>query len=402
MRTRATSPLWAYSPRILRGLDLPIRRLRLLFAAKDAVIMKYIYQFEEWPDLKWDLAELAPLLASVRHQQGLLIGQMKAQGFQFRKEAGLINLTAEIVKSSAIEGENLNENQVRSSIAKHLGMDIGGATPTSRYIDGIVEMMLDATERHDEPLTEDRLFGWHAALFPTGRSGMRDITVGAWRTGAMQVVSGGIGREKIHYEAPDADQLPKEMKAFLKWINTPSELDPILKAALAHFWFITIHPFDDGNGRIGRAIAEMTLARADQTSERFYSMSAQIEAERKKYYNALECCQKMTFDITRWMRWFLECLGRSLGRAEGTLNNVLKKARVWERANEKTVNERQRKIINRLLDDFEGNLNTSKYAKMTKCSSDTALRDIQILMERGILERTPGGGRSTSYRLVEL
>ncbi len=379
-----------------------MRRLRLLFAAKYAVIMKYIYQFEKWPDLKWELAELAPLLASVRHKQGLLIGQMKAQGFQLRAEAGLINLTAEIVKSSAIEGENLNEDEVRSSIAKHLGMDVGGATPASRHIDGVVEMMLDATEHHDEPLTDDRLFGWHAALFPTGRSGMRDITVGSWRTGTMQVVSGGIGREKIHYEAPKADQLPKEMEAFLKWFNAPSELDPILKAARVHFWFVTIHPFDDGNGRIGRAIAEMALARADQTAERFYSMSAQIEAERKKYYDALERYQKMTLDITRWMQWFLECLGRSIERAEGTLNNILKKARVWEKANEKPVNERQRKVINRLLDDFEGNLNTSKYAKMTQCSSDTALRDIQILIERGILEKAPGGGRSTSYRLVEL
>lgn len=363
--------------------------------------MKYVYQFKEWPDLKWELAKLAPVLASVRHRQGLLIGQMKAQGFQLREESGLINLTDEIVKSSAIEGEILDKEQVRSSLAKHLGMDIGSVPPASRHIDGIVEMMLDATENHDEPLTEERLFGWQAALFPTGRSGMRDITVGAWRTGAMQVVSGGIGREKIHCEAPEADQLSKEMKAFLKWFNASSELDPILRAALAHFWFVTIHPFDDGNGRIGRAIAEMALTRADQTSERFYSMSAQIEAERKRYYDVLECCQKMTLDITRWMQWFLECLGRSVDRAEGTLNNILKKARVWEKANEKPVNDRQRKVINRLLDHFEGNLNTSKYAKMTKCSSDTALRDIQVLIERGIIEKNPGGGRSTSYRLVE-
>jgi Fic family protein len=379
-----------------------MRRLELLFAAKGAVIMKYIYQFEGWPDMTWDLAELAPLLASVRHQQGLLIGQMKAQGFKLREEAGLINLTAEIVKSSAIEGENLNEEQVRSSIAKHLGMDIGGASPASRHIDGLVEMMLDATGHPNEPLTKERLFGWHAALFPTGRSGMRDITTGAWRTGAMQVVSGGIGREKIHYDAPEAGQLPQEMNRFIEWFNSPQEIDPILRTALAHFWFVTIHPFDDGNGRIGRAIAEMALARADQTSERFYSMSSQIESERKTYYDALEHSQKMTTDITRWMKWFLECLERSIGRAEGTLDQVLKKARIWEKINEKPVHERQRKVINRLLDNFEGNLNTSKYAKMTKCSSDTALRDIQNLVERGVLEKKPGGGRSTSYRLVEL
>ena len=363
--------------------------------------MRYVYQFEEWPDLKWDLAELAPLLASVRHKQGLLIGQMKAQGFQLRAEAGLINLTAEIVKSNAIEGETLNEDQVRSSIAKHLGMDVGGAKPASRHVDGIVEMMLDATKNYNERLSEERLFGWHAALFPTGRSGMRDITVGAWRTGSIQVVSGGIGYEKIYYEAPAAERLPKEMKRFLAWFNASEELDPILKAALAHFWFVTLHPFDDGNGRTGRAIAEMALARADQTSERFYSMSAQIENERNDYYNALEQGQKRTVDITRWIQWFLECLGRSVDRAEGTLNHILKKAGGWERANKGSINDRQRKVINRLLDHFEGKLNTSKYAKMTKCSSDTALRDIQILIERGILEKTLGGGRSTSYRLVE-
>ena len=364
--------------------------------------MKYIYQYEEWPELTWDMARLAPLLASVRHQQGLLIGQMSAQGFQLCAESGLINLTDEIVKSSAIEGEILNKEQVRSSLAKHLGMDIGGAPPASRHIEGIVEMMIDATEQCNEPLSEERLFGWHAALFPTGRSGMRDITVGAWRTGAMQVVSGGIGREKIHYEAPDAEQLSAEMDTFIKWFNSSQEIDPILKAALAHFWFVTIHPFDDGNGRIGRAIAELALARADQTSQRFYSMSAQIESERNSYYNALEQCQKMTTDITRWMEWFLECLERALKRAETTVNHVLKNGRIWEKANEGPINDRQRKVINRLLDDFEGNLNTSKYAKMTKCSTDTALRDIQSLVKRGVLEKTPGGGRSTSYRIVEL
>lgn len=378
-----------------------MRRLGLLFAAKGAVIMIYIHQLEEWPDLQWDTAKLAPLLATVRHRQGHLLGQMKSQGFRLRAEAGLENLTAEIVKSSAIEGETLDADQVRSSIARHLGMDVGGLPPAARHIDGIVEMMLDATRRYDEPLTEKRLFDWHAALFPTGRSGMRDITVGAWRTGPMYVVSGGLGYEKIHYEAPDAERVPQEMTAFLSWLNSESGMDPVLKAALAHFWFVTVHPFDDGNGRIGRAIAELALARADQTSERFYSMSAQIEAERKAYYAALEFTQKSSIDITRWMEWFLECLGRSIESAEKTLAGVLKKARIWEKVNEGSVNDRQRIVINRLLDGFQGNLNTSKYAKLAKCSTDTALRDITELIDRGILEKNPGGGRSTSYSLID-
>jgi Fic family protein len=262
-------------------------------------------------------------------------------------------------------------------------------------------MMLDATRRCDGPLTEKRLFAWHAALFPTGRSGMRDITVGAWRTGPMYVVSGGMGYEKIHYEAPDAERVPKEMASFLNWVNSESDMDPVLKAALAHFWFVTVHPFDDGNGRIGRAIAELALARADQTPERFYSMSSQIEAERKAYYAALEFTQKGTTDITRWMEWFLECLRRSIERAEATIAGVLKKTRIWEKANEGSVNARQRIVINRLLDGFQGNLNTSKYAKLAKCSSDTALRDITELLDCGILAKNPGGGRSTSYSLID-
>ncbi len=363
--------------------------------------MIYIHQLKEWPDLQWDAGKLVPLLASVRHRQGHLLGQMKSQGFRQRAEAGLANLTSEIVKSSAIEGETLDANQVRSSIARHLGMDIGGLPPAARHIDGIVEMMLDATREYSEPLTEKRLFGWHAALFPTGRSGMRDITVGAWRTGPMYVVSGGIGYEKIHYEAPDAKCVPEEMTTFLTWFNSESGMDPVLKAALAHFQFVTIHPFDDGNGRIGRAIAELALARADQTSERFYSMSSQIEAERKAYYAALEFSQKGTTDITRWMEWFLECLGRTIDRAEETLSGVLKKARIWEKINEGSINARQRIVINRLLGGFEGNLNSSKYAKLAKCSTDTALRDISELLERGILEKNSASGRSTSYRLIE-
>lgn len=365
------------------------------------MIMRYIYQLEEWPNLTWNLSELAPILASVRHRQGLLLGQMKAQGVVLREEARLINLTSEIVQSSAIEGEELEAGQVRSSIARHLGMDIGGATPTSRHIDGIVEMMLDATIHFADLLTAERLFGWHAALFPTGRSGMQNITVGGWRTGPMQIVSGGMGYEKIHYEAPDADQVPEEMNRFIDWFNSAPEPDPILKAALAHFWFVTIHPFDDGNGRVGRAISELALARADGMPERFYSMSTQIEAERNDYYKTLESCQKGTSDITRWMKWFVECLGRTLERAESTVHLVLKKSWIWGVANAGRVNERQHKVIARLLDDFKGPLNSSKYAKIARCSTDTALRDIYGLIELGLLKQNPGGGRSTSYRLID-
>ncbi len=386
----------------MRRLILPLRRLWASFSVKFAVIMKYIYQLEEWPNLTGDLAELAPLLASVRHRQGLLVGQMKAQGFALREEAELINLTSEIVQSSAIEGEKLDPEQVRSSIARHLGIDIGGAAPASRHIDGIVEMMLDATIRFAEPLTQERLFSWHAALFPTGRSGMRDITVSAWRKGPMYVVSGGMGYEKIHYEAPEAGQVPEEMIRFLDWFNSDSALDPILKAALAHFRFVTIHPFDDGNGRIGRAIAELALTRADGLPERFYSMSSQIEAERNDYYNVLEFCQKGSIDITRWMQWFIECLGRTLERAEYTLQSVLKKACIWEKANAGRINERQHKVIARLLDNFQGPLNSSKYAKIAKCSTDTALRDIRELLTLGLLKQNADRGRSTSYRLTEL
>ncbi len=372
-----------------------------------AVIMKYIHQLEDWPDFQWDSERLIPLLAEIRYRQGRLLGQMQLQGFRLhhlQEEANLVTLTAEIVKSSAIEGEQLDPEQVRSSIARHLGMDIGGIPQVARHIDGIVEMMLDATRSHSEPLTQDRLFGWHAALFPTGRSGMRDITVGAWRPSEadpMQVVSGPMGREKIHFEAPEAERLQNEMTAFLEWFNTPSQIDPVVKAAIAHFWFVTIHPFADGNGRIARAIAETALARADESSERYYSMSAQIESERNKYYDSLKNGQQMTLDITRWLVWFLECLGRAIDGAQDTLAAVLRKTRIWEKVNVLSINDRQHTIITRLLDDFEGNLNTSKYAKLAKCSPDTALRDIRALLDKGIISQNPGGGRSTSYRLAE-
>ena len=368
--------------------------------------MSYIHEKAGWPNLEWDHAKLLPLLAEVRHRQGRLLGRMEGLGFRLRAEASLTTLTADVIKSSAIEGEILDAAQVRSSIARRLGLDFGGNVKAGRDVEGVVEMMLDATQKFAEPLTEERLFAWHASLFPTGRSGMRRIAVGAWRpasAGAMQVVSGPIGREKIHFEAPPANRLKREVAAFLKWFETAKEIDPVLKAGVAHFWFVTIHPFEDGNGRISRAIADLALARAEGTKERFYSMSAQIEAEKKQYYLNLERSQKGGLDITSWLEWFLACLGRAVDGAEAGLASVLRKAKVWERINSQSpVNERQQKVINRLLDGFEGKLSTSKYAALAKCSQDTALRDIGILVERGILAQDVGGGRSTSYHLAEL
>ncbi|GAC1535041.1 MAG: hypothetical protein NVS3B15_15750 [Sediminibacterium sp.] len=314
----------------------------------------------------------------------------------------LQTLTLDVIKSNEIEGEILDPGQVRSSIARRLGMDVSGLVPSDRNVDGVVEMMLDATQRFADPLTEERLFGWHAALFPTGRSGMHKITTGAWRdgnNGPMQVVSGAIGRERVHFQAPDAGVVGKEMSLFLDWFNTGTVMDPVLKAGIAHLWFVTIHPFDDGNGRIARTIADMQLARSDSSSQRFYSMSAQIRQERSTYYDMLESTQKGTLDITNWLNWFLECLGRAFTATENTLNAVFKKARFWDTNSHKALNERQRSMINRLLDGFEGKLTSSKWAKMTKCSPDTALRDIQDLMEKGILVKENAGGRSTGYIL---
>ena len=357
-----------------------------------------------WPSFRWDEADLVPGLAATRHAQGRLLGRMEGLGFRLRGEANLAVMTAEVVKSSAIEGELLDELEVRSSLARRLGIDVGGTDPASRVVEGVVEMMVDATRSYAEPLSAERLFGWHAALFPTGRSGMRRITVGEWRpreAGPMQVVSGALGREKVHFEAPEAKRVPDEMNAFLAWFNAEPDRDPVIKAALAHFWFITIHPFEDGNGRIARAIAGMALARSDGTPERFYSMSAQIEAERPDYYALLERSQKGGLNIADWLTWFVECLDRSLDRAEQTLSAVLRKARVWQRIGSTRVNDRQREVINRLLDGFQGNLTTSKYAKLVGCSTDTALRDIRELVDRGVLLRNPGRGRSTSYRLAK-
>lgn len=367
--------------------------------------MAYIHEKPGWPEFTWDGETLAGPLAAVRHKQGRLLGKMEALGFDLRTEASLAVLTSDVVKSSAIEGEKLNPDEVRSSIARRLGLDVAGLPKAGRDVEGVVEMMLDGTRNFEKPLTKKRLFDWHASLFPTGRSGMNRITVGAWRkkeAGAMQVVSGPMGREKVHFEAPEADRLEAEMSRFIKWFNGPAAVDPVLKAGIAHFWFVTIHPFEDGNGRIARAIADMALARADGTRDRFYSMSSQIETERKEYYLRLEAAQRGDVDITDWLEWFLGCLDRAIDGAEGTLGAVLNKARMWERINRQPVNERQRLVINRMLNGFKGFLSTSKYAKLAKCSTDTALRDIRELLERGILRQNPGGGRSTSYRLGDL
>ncbi len=363
----------------------------------------FIHELPTWPKFSWSQKRLAAQLAAVRHRQGRLIGHMEGLGFRLRQDAVLDTLTSDVLKSSEIEGEMLDAEQVRSSIARRLGVDIGALKPTDRNVEGVVEMMLDATRRYDQPLTAERLFSWHASLFPLGRSGLRQITVAAWRddrTGPMEVVSGAIGKERVHYVAPSAKRLASEMATFLNWFDTESAIDPVLKAALAHLWFVTIHPFNDGNGRIARSIADLALARSENSSQRFYSMSAQIRQERAAYYAILERTQRGPMDITPWMEWFLGCLGRAIDNAQTTLATVLAKARFWERIRNVTLNERQREVINRLVDGFEGKLTTSKYAKLAKCSPDTALRDILALVEYGVLTRNPEGGRSTSYALA--
>lgn len=376
--------------------------MRAIFAAKDAVIMTYIHEQAGWPGLRWSDEHLVEPLAAVRHRQGRLIGHMEALGFPLREEAVLRTLTEDVLKSSEIEGEVLDREQVRSSIARRLGMDVVGLIESDRNVEGVVEMILDATQNFAQPLTADRLFGWHAALFPTGRSGMSRITVGAGRTGEgdpMQVVSGPVGRERVRYEAPEAARLDTEMTRFLHWFETATP-DPVLKAGVAHFWFVTVHPFDDGNGRIARAIADLALARAEGTPQRFYSMSAQIRAERKVYYDLLEATQKGDLDITPWLLWFIACLDRAFDGAETILASVRRKARFWEALAGQSLNERQRKVVNRLLDGFEGKLTNAKWAALAKTSPDTALRDINDLVSRAILAKEPGGGRSTSYSLA--
>ncbi|MBL0318435.1 MAG: Fic family protein [Alphaproteobacteria bacterium] len=362
----------------------------------------YIYQQKHWPDFTWNEGKLSILLADVRHSQGRLLGRMEGLGFSLRSEAALQTLTQDVIKTSEIEGEKLDSEQVRSSIAIKLGMDIAGTFPKDRHIEGIVDVMLDATRNYTKPLTDERMFNWHALLFPTGRNGIYHINVGGWRTkesGPMQIASGAYGHENIHYEAPEFYTLKKEMARFIQWFETKSEIDPVLKAAIAHFWFVTIHPFDDGNGRIARAIADMQLARSERSQQRFYSMSSQIQHERKSYYDVLEQCQKGTMDLTNWMEWFLHCLKRAIRASEKALEAILIKANFWESHAGVPFNDRQRIIINRLLDGFDGKLNSSKWAKINKCSQDTALRDITNLLERNILAKDGAGGRSTGYIL---
>lgn len=366
--------------------------------------MTYIWELSDWPRMHWNQEALGEPLAAVRYRQGKLIGHMEVLGFSLRAEAALQTLTLDVIKSSEIEGEILNADQVRSSIARHLGMDIAGLKPADRNVDGVVEMMLDATQNYAKPLTKERLFSWHAALFPTGYSGLRKIRVGIWRDdseGPMRVVSGAHGHESVHYEAPPASRVEHEMQLFLEWFNGDDKTDSILQSCIAHLWFVTIHPFDDGNGRIGRALADMLLARSEQSTQRFYSMSAQIRDERDAYYGGLEETQKGMLDITARLQWFITCLDRALDRAEKTLSGVLRKARFWETYADCGFNNRQRKIIGMLLENFDGKLTSSKYAKIAKCSQDTALRDILDLVQYGILRKDFAGGRSTSYSLNE-
>lgn len=363
---------------------------------------KYIYQRENWTNFTWDEKKISLLLAEVRHLQGRLLGKMTSLGFGYQEEATLKNITLDVLKSSEIEGEKLNGEQVRSSIARRLGLEVAGLVSSARNIDDIVDMMLDATQSYEKPLTEERLFGWHGALFPTGRSGLYPIEVARYRTGEMQVVSGGFGREKVHYEAVSVKEVKTEMEVFLTWFNADNKLDSVIKAAISHFWFVTIHPFDDGNGRVARAITDMLLARSDESKRRFYSMSAQINKEKKKYYETLEKVQHRTVDsdITVWLEWFLKCLKSTILSSEKILKSVLTKAEFWNKHAKTTFNDRQKMMLNKLLDgDFTGKLQSSKWAKMCKCSQDTAIRDIKELMDKGILQQEEAGGRSTNYKL---
>jgi len=364
----------------------------------------YIHEKDNWTNFTWNEKYISKKLAETRNLQGRLLGKMESLGFDLQDEAALNTLTLEIVKSSEIEGEILDLEQVRSSIAKRLGIELAGAIESERHIDGIVEMMLNATQKHDSPLTKERLFGWHSALFPTGWSNMYKIIVANWRkdtTGPMQVVSGAMGKEKIHFEAPNSDRIESEMENFINWIELENEMDPVLKSVIAHLWFITVHPFEDGNGRITRAITEMLLARSDNSVKRFYSMSSQIRTERKQYYEILEKTQKGTLDITNWIEWFLECLKNSFESTSELYSKILIKADFWKTHSTTILNERQHRMINKLLDGFDGKLTTSKWAKICKCSQDTALRDIQDLMKKEILRKEASGGRSTNYELIE-
>lgn len=366
--------------------------------------MRYIYQNVDWPNFAWNNDRLLSTLSKVRNLQGRLIGKMEAIGFNLRNEAVLETLTLDVIKSTEIEGEILNLDQVHSSLAKRLGLDIGALNYSDRSVDGIVDLIMDATKKCNEPISSDRLLSWHAALFPTGQSGLYKITVGSWRvdsTGPMQVVSGAMGKERVHYQAPDSSVIPREMGQFMDWFNSKTDLEPVIKAAIAHLWFVTLHPFEDGNGRIGRALTDMLLARADGSSQRFYSMSSQIRKERKTYYDILESTQKGGLEITNWLSWFLNCLLDALISSDTILAKVMFKAGFWEQHSTTILNERQRLLLNKMLDGFDGKLTSSKWAKIAKCSQDTAIRDIQDLMNKMILRKEASGGRSTNYELFE-
>lgn len=360
---------------------------------------KYIYQYRNWPDFTWDEKEVQIIMGKVRHLQGKIFGQVSAFGFSIKEETMFKALTLDVLKSSEIEGELLNYEQVRSSIARKLGLEYAGMVYSNRDVDGVVEMMLDATQNYDKPLDEERLFAWHAALFPTGRSGMYRIDVAGYRKNEMQIVSGAMGKEKIHYQAPPPKQIKYEMDRFLKWFNECEKIDLVIKSAIAHFWFTIIHPFDDGNGRIARAISDLLLARSENSSDRFYSLSNQMLIERKKYYSTLQKIQHSKGEITEWIIWYLNCLYNALKNTEETIKKVLYKADFWDKHKKTELNSRQRLMLNKLLDGFEGKLKTSKWAKITKCSQDTALRDIKDLIEKGILRQEKPGGRSTNYEL---
>jgi Fic family protein len=363
----------------------------------------YIHQKKDWPNFTWEDEQLLSLLGQVRHLQGRLLGSMEAVGFELRSEATLEAITLEIIKTSEIEGEILDADQVRSSLARKLGMERAGLVPSNRDVDGVVDLLVDAINNYNQVLTEDRLFSWHASLFPTGRSGMYKIITGDWRddsTGPMQVVSGAMGREKVHFEAPAASRLPEEIERFLDWLNQENEIDLVLKAGIAHLWFVTLHPFEDGNGRITRALTDMVLTKSDDVPQRFYSMSAQIRIQREEYYEILERTQKGGLDITDWLVWFLECLLNALKSSSLIVDQVMHKHQFWLKNADKALNSRQIKMLNKLLEDFVGKLTTKKWAKMMKCSHDTALRDIQGLIELNILKKEEAGGRSTNYELA--
>ena len=362
----------------------------------------YIHELPDWPRFHWRPDPIGDLLSAVRYRQGLLLGRMKALRFDLCRQSNLETMTRDVVATSEIEGETLDARQVRSAIARRVGMDIGSLAHLDRSVEGVVAMALDASGRFAEPLSTDRLFGWHASLFPTGSSGLTPTAAGAWRDdrmGPMQIVSGPIGRQRVHFQAPAASLVAGEMRAFIDWFNAPAEIDQVLRAGLAHLWFVTIHPFDDGNGRIARAVTDMALARSEDSPLRFYSMSSQIRLERASYYDVLERTQRGSMDVSEWMQWFLACLGRAIDGAETTLAGVLAKAEFWRRHADMALSDRQRLIINRLLDGIEGRLTSSRWARMARCSQDTALRDITHLVQSGLLERSDAGGRSTSYRL---